>query len=916
VLLLHDVEKESGPIKTLFREVREQLLHSLSPEQFADVYAQTMVYGLLAARISHPQAFKSRAEGPVLNFENPFLEAIYRRFRATTDDVIDVDELGLDDLAHLLAEADVEEILADFGSSNVRQDPVVHFYEEFLALYDPDQRIELGAFYTPSPIVRCMVRLADQALESDFDAKDGLASRLSWLEMSQDDDGVTIPDGLDPETPYIQVLDPATGTGTFLVEWQRHFATRLSGSEIDPGVRISGVQPQPTGLEISLPPYSVAQLRLALLDSENRPTHLPSPTVLLTDTMAVPEEGEFLVFDDDVIAEQAKAAARIKVSKTSTVVIGNPPYGDKSKGMGDYVEKPWGGKSALLDDFTPSDSLGLGRHLKILRNLYVFFWRFSADQAWLTPPSRPGVVSLITSAAWLTGPVFTRMREFLIVDAKADLWVIDLGGDLISGSAGDENVFPIRTPVAIVMAVRGPNPQGLGTVRRIALRGSAESKLQELENLQLSDSRWQEWEGTPGDPIGERQDEQWTSFPLLGDLMPFSANGIHQQRTWVNDASRAVLRQRWQALVQASGVAKPSLMKETRSRKITATGKNLATSSPLSTLAADASTKPQDPIRYSFRFFDRQWLIPDSRVIDRPSPELWSVRSKHQFFVNEMHSQAIGPGPGIVVAPFIPNLDHFKGNSGGRILPAWRDKAGQVANVAPGLVEVMSEAFGQTISPSDLIAYIVGLVSHRGFTERFSNELRTPGIRVPLTKNLPAFESAVRVGQRAIWIQTFGMHYAESQGAETGAAPRLAARPQWPSVRGVIGEDGIPASMDYDVNARTLRLGAATIENVPVGVYEYSVTGMPVLKKWFGYRKLKPTTKRSSALNDIVSTTWQQEWTDELIDVIHALALMIDVEDQQEEALDAVMTHDLLDVANLSGRISWPPDPLARKPTS
>ena len=262
VRVLYEVETEGGPIRTLFNDVREQLLGSLTPERFADVYAQTMVYGLLTARIAHPEEFKADQSVAALTFDNEFLDAIYSRFRDDSDGVIDVDELGLNELAEQLAVTDVDELLADFGADNQRDDPVVYFYEEFLAQYDPEQRKSLGAFYTPLPVVRYIVKTVDDALKS-FGLPLGVADSTTWGAYVAAHPDIEIPKRSKPDDAVVSMFDPANGTGTFLVEWLRQ-ARRNDKTQGE-----ASALAHASACEISLASYAVSHLKVSLDISEH-----------------------------------------------------------------------------------------------------------------------------------------------------------------------------------------------------------------------------------------------------------------------------------------------------------------------------------------------------------------------------------------------------------------------------------------------------------------------------------------------------------------------------------------------------------------------------------------------------------------------------------------------------------------------
>ena len=174
------IEAEDGPLRRLQSDLKANLIADLDDAAFADMYAQTMVYGLLTARITHPEDFAADGLDSVLRFENPFLDSLYSSFRKTGDEAFDVDEFGLHDLAETLGSIDIDQVLADFGDDDPKDDPVVYFYEEFLTAYDPVKRRELGAYYTPIPVVRFMVRAVDHIIKEEFGLPLGVADATTW----------------------------------------------------------------------------------------------------------------------------------------------------------------------------------------------------------------------------------------------------------------------------------------------------------------------------------------------------------------------------------------------------------------------------------------------------------------------------------------------------------------------------------------------------------------------------------------------------------------------------------------------------------------------------------------------------------------------------------------------------------------
>ena len=218
------IETESGPLTKLMKAFQTALVHDLDEAGFADMYAQTIAYGLLSARITDPGQ-RSADDLAAHMRTNPFLQELMETFLRvggrrgkTGGQGIDFDELGVSEVVELLDQANMEAVVRDFGDRNPREDPVIHFYEHFLAAYDKKQKISRGVFYTPRPVVSYIVRSVDELLRTEFGLVDGLADITTWGEMAKRREDLKIPDDTPPDQAFVQILDPATGTGTFLVE--------------------------------------------------------------------------------------------------------------------------------------------------------------------------------------------------------------------------------------------------------------------------------------------------------------------------------------------------------------------------------------------------------------------------------------------------------------------------------------------------------------------------------------------------------------------------------------------------------------------------------------------------------------------------------------------------------------------------
>lgn len=317
-------------------------------------------------------------------------------------------------------------------------------------------------------------------------------------------------------------------------------------------------------------------------------------------------------------------------------------------------------------------------------------------------------------------------------------------------------------------------------------------------------------------------------------------------------------------------------------------------------------------MRIGYRSFDRQWIIADSRLMDRSRASLWSSRIPGQLFVIEQHAEEISDGPGVVFSGLIPDM-HLFNNRGGRALPLLHP--GGAPNLPQGLLDVLSTAFSEQVPAVDVAAYIAGVTSHPGFTARYADELVTPGIRVPLTADADLWRQAVSIGRDVIWLQTYGA------GMSDPSAGRLADNIRLPTtdaerITNLTAIAGMPTEMTYDADSKTICLGSGSFGPIQPAVWEYTVGGRGVLRSWFNYRKTEPTGKRSSPLDSVNIETWPADWNTELIDLLTVLTRLVRWEPDQKLLLDEIIAGQIMTRAALAGSgVRWPaPNDPARKP--
>ena len=438
-------EARSGPLHGLLSAYQEALIQNLTAAEFADLQAQTAAYGLFAARCQHEPSKPFTRKEAIFAKTTPFLRDVFGRIAGP-----DIDPRIawiVDDLARLLDRADMAAILTDFGRRTRQEDPVVHFYEDFLAAYDPKLREVRGVYYTPEPVVSYIVRSVDHLLRGRFGLADGLADTATVT--------VERPDG-EPETgPRVLILDPAAGTGTFLREAITTIRTTIENKGLGgawPDYVRDHLLPRLFGFELLMAPYAICHLKLAL-EIGGREGDFTMPAgerlrVFLTNTLEEPHERTGALFAHEIVREAA-GADDVKRTKPVMVVLGNPPYSGHSANKGAWIAE-------LIDDYKRAfPELQKPAQAKWLSDDYVKFIRFAQ---WRIERTGEGVLAFVTNHGWLDNPTFRGMRHSLM-ETFDEVHVLDLHGNAkkkerAPDGGRDDNVFDIQQGVAIGLFVK------------------------------------------------------------------------------------------------------------------------------------------------------------------------------------------------------------------------------------------------------------------------------------------------------------------------------------------------------------------------------------------------------------------------------------------------------------------------------
>ena len=315
-------------------------------------------------------------------------------------------------------------------------------------------------------------------------------------------------------------------------------------------------------------------------------------------------------------------------------------------------------------------------------------------------------------------------------------------------------------------------------------------------------------------------------------------------------------------------------------------------------------------MRVGYRSFDRQWLIPDSRVIDRPRVALWQVRSDRQLYLTEPRTERVTVGPAVTFTANVPDTDHYRGHSGGRVFPLYRDPAGLSPNVAPGVLKLFADRIGITISGEDLFAYVAGIAAHDGFTTRFVADMDGTGVRVPLTVDLNLFRHACELGRRVLWLHSYGERFIDPTSGRPSGPPRLPLG-RCPHVIVEIPDDDdhLPTRINYEALNETLHVGDGEIRPVPLAVWDYQVAGMRVVRHWFRYRTGEPTGRHPTELDAIPLSRWDDTMIKELLNLLNVLGFLVELAPTQQAVLNQILRGPCINIDELIASAAVPAPP-------
>lgn len=786
-------------LREQYQAFQKVLISSLSTDEFSDVYAQTIAYGLFAGRLNanNPAGFSREEAGACIPRQNRFLRQLFNYIAG--NDIDDRIKWIVDDLARIFAAADLSAVLKNYGKATATHDPLIHFYETFLSEYNHEERKLRGVWYTPKPVVNFIVRAVDDLLKTEFGLPDGLADDSTFSRTITDarfgDKKTGRRSATVTQREYrVQILDPATGTGTFLAEIVRQVHEKFAGnSGMWQGYVEKCLLPRLNGFELLMASYAMAHLKLDWVlketgyeaKSDNR------LQIYLTDSLqeAHPDTGTMFA---SWLSNESQEADRVKRETPIMVVLGNPPYNGESQNNGEWIRN-------LIEVYKrePSGGALRERNPKWLNDDYVKFIRYAE---YYVERNNSGILAYISNHSFLDNPTFRGMRAHLLRTFD-EIYILDLHGnykkkEICPDGSPDENVFDIQQGVAISLFVKTGKKEkdAFARVRHADLFGKRRDKYVFLAEKSLTDIAFQKLENRPPHYFFTPKDfsnaDEYERGFSLNELFQINSVGIvtADDKTLI-DGDKAVLIDK---VERKFGIAAD----ENKIQKI------------------------------AYRPFDDRFVYYDGELLERP---------REQVMRNFIGRENIGlvvkrgfPNPERAVGFVSNKITDFRcwscaGMQGGDYLfPLYTfdplDGARRV-NFNDKAVRKIQKTAGGKVSETEIFDYVYAVLHSPAYREKYAAFLKIDFPKIPYPENAESFARLAEIGGKLRKI-----HFLDVD-------ENIARGISFP-----VSGDNVVDKLSYR-NGRVYINAAQYFDNVPPAAWEFFIGGYQPAQKWLKDRK-------------------------------------------------------------------------------
>ena len=769
---------------------RKVLINDLTPQGFADIYAQTVAYGMFAARLhdNTPDNFSRQEAANLIPKTNPFLRNIFQQIAG-----YDLDERIawiVDDLINVFLATDVQKVTKNYSQKGIHRDPMIHFYEDFLKAYNPSLRKLKGVWYTPQPVVQFIVRAVDEILQRDFELSEGLADYSKFVHEVVNEQyekgekkfkGKSSSPTIKQEMHRVQILDPATGTGTFLAEVVNQIFDKFNGMQgMWQGYVNDHLLPRLHGFELLMASYAVAHLKLDMLLQQTGFNHAENSRrlkIYLTNSLEEvhPDTGTLWA---QWLSDEASAANRIKRDCPVMVMIGNPPYSGESQNKGEWIMR-------LIEDYKkePGGKMRLNeRNSKWINDDYVKFIRLAQNYV---ERNKCGIIGFINPHGFLDNPTFRGMRWNLL-STFDKIYTINLHGnykkkEVCPDGSPDENVFDIQQGVSINLFIKTGEKKAseLGKVYYYDLYGKREEKYDFLTNTPFSEVKYQELQ-----PVAPMYFFVPKDFGLMDEY--------------------------------EKGVSISSLF--------SLGGMGITTGHDKEMVSLQ-SFKSDYNFQYSYRPFDIRWINYDVKQITRARANVMNNLKKPNIALCLIKVNSSSDGLfKVLMSAGLTDKTILSSKDNANVFPLYLytkefGEEKKNPNLKKEEWQKFNDAVGKETTPEEILAYIYAVLHSPSYRERYKEFLKVDFPRIPLPKTAKEFNRLTAIGQQLIDLHL--MNNAQSWKCTTT----------------------FPEVGSQQVDFQEWKDGQVWINdkqyfgNVPESVWEFYIGGYQPAQKWLKDRK-------------------------------------------------------------------------------
>ncbi len=818
-LSLNEKSEVEGQVEKQYEIFKQMLIHDLSLEQYADIYAQTVAYGMFAARYhdSSLENFNRDEANKLLPKSNPFLRNFFQTIAGYNidDRIIWI----VDDLAELFNHVNVRELLENYGKNTKRSDVIVHFYETFLAEYDPKMRKSRGVYYTPEPVVDFIVRAVDDILKDEFGIVDGLAD-TSKIEVEKEVQGSKKKQKVMEHR--VQVLDPATGTGTFLDNVIKYiYNSRFKGQEgIWQGYVDEHLLPRVHGFEILMASYAMAHLKLDITlaetgydASKGKGNRLG---VYLTNSLEEPEAHQRDLFSQWLTTESIEAN-EVKKEKPIMVVMGNPPYSVSSTNKGEWIQN-------LIKDYKKD----LNEKKINLDDDYIKFIRYAQ---WFIEKNGEGIIAYISNNSFIDGITHRQMRKSLL-ETFNKIYILNLHGDTKkretdSDGSIDENVFDIQQGVSINIFIKKKSIKSKGQILFAEMSGKREKKY-ELLGQSISQLHFKELESKSPYYFfvpKNLEDQAYYNYISLKDIFLLANNGIKTDRdSLFIDETKQNLQEKISTLL--SGSISQDFVNKYR---VIDSGSFKITKRIINKKFSSDNIKP-----ILYRPFDTRYIYYDKQIVSRPADKVMSQMGNNIALLTCRQQSSFDFQHALVTNIFAEVCTvSLQTRETTYVYPLYLKNDGVLidnkSNLDDTFLLKFSQITGLKVSNTDIIKneaqhldifdYIYAVLHSPTYRERYKEFLKIDFPRIPFTSNKELFWSLVQKGRE---IRQY--HLMEHSNSSTLITQYS-----------VTGENEV-LNIKYSENKVWIN-ESQYFENVPRIAWEFYIGGYQPAQKWLKDRK-------------------------------------------------------------------------------